>query len=190
MIQPRASLTDSDIAGFEALPTGPRVIPRLHQPKGSLTDSDIAGFEALPTGPRVIPRPHQPKGSLTNSDIAGFEALQDHRLSSLYETTIRKSPVLNSHQTISSTERRKTNSSSYRTRTRSPSSSTDDSICFSPKASLGRGAWDEGEFVNNRSVSSSTSTSRDEDDFQRDLANLDADIARIQRSLRETARRS
>lgn len=146
--------------------------------------------------PRIIPSLNQPSTSITDSDMIGLEALQDHRLSSLFEASINKGPMINNQRSLGSAERdsyhhrQRPTISPYITRNKSPNISIEDPVCFSPKASLGKGAWDEGGFAKDRSLELSPFSSGDEEDFQRDLANLDADIARIQRSLRETAKRS
>lgn len=74
--------------------------------------------------------------------------------------------------------------------------SQDGPVYFSPKASLGPGIWTAEDSVylspefKNKSAELSSLSSRDEEEFQRDLQSLDAEIARIQRSLRETAKRT
>jgi hypothetical protein len=74
--------------------------------------------------------------------------------------------------------------------------SPDGPVYFSPKASLGPGAWTAGDSSylspesKNKNADLSSLSSRDEEEFQRDLVSLDAEIARIQRSLRETAMRT
>lgn len=135
---------------------------------------------------------------MSDNDIKGLDALQDYRLSSLFQASVSKSPLIGHRNSFGSLQkdshRQRISSHINGSNIKSPNMSMEDPVYFSPKASLGEGVWREEGFTSpkskDRSAELSSFSSGDEEDFQRDLASLDADIARIQRSLRETAKRS